>query len=600
MTFFDFLTMLGGLAFFLYGMDMLSDALTAISGSKLKTIMTDLTSNKLKAVLLGAGVTALIQSSSATTVIVVSLVNSGVMTLSQAVGVIMGANIGTTMTAWILSLASLSSSNFFVQMLNPKSFSPILAIVGVFMLMSKPSEKKVEISKLMIGFAILMFGMNTMSGAVKPLANSPFFAHLMTLFSNPILGIMVGAIITAVIQSSSASVGILQSVSTTGLVTFGTAMPIIFGQNIGTCATAMISAIGAKPNGKRTAIIHLMFNLIGTIIFSILFYTINAVRPFAFMAGPINAMGIAAVHTTFNLFATALLLPHSERLVKLAYQILPIKEEERDEDIEPLQSLDDRLLDTPSIALAQSHELTLQMFEIARKGLAIAITLLTNFDKGGFEKVERYEDKVNAYQDRLGKYLADLSARSFVDDDSQKLNILIQSLDDIERISDHAVNIAKAASAANEEGYAFSQQAKGELAVYTQAVLDLVEKAYKVLETLDEDQAFLIEPFEEVIDELSDKMQRRHIKRVRKNQCSIEMGFVLSELINNLERIADHCSNIGVAVITTKNDTFETHSYLETLLKEDASFQKEFKSKRAEYALPKQESKLETESTCEA
>ncbi|MDO5689791.1 MAG: Na/Pi cotransporter family protein [Tissierellia bacterium] len=586
MTFFDFLTLIGGLALFLYGMDTMSTSLNNISGSQMKAIMTDLTSNRLKAVLLGAAVTALVQSSSGTTVIVVGLVNSAVMTLSQAVGVIMGANVGTTMTAWLLSLTSLSSENFFVQLLKPTSFSPVLAMVGVVMQMVAKSEKKIEIGRVMLGFAVLMFGMETMSAAMEPLAESPEFGKTLLLFSNPVLGILAGTIVTAVIQSSSASVGILQSLAATGIVTYSTAMPIIFGQNIGTCATALLSTIGAKRNAKRAAIIHLLFNMIGTVLFSAVFYLINYLRPFSFMSEYINAVGIAIIHTTFNILTTIVLLPQAKRLEELAIRLIPFTQEDYEERDEEFQKLDDRLLETPSIALSQTFDLSVAMLEYAREALFLSVSLVDAYDQKKYQRVRSLESRVDRYEDRLGSYLVHIGNRTLIEKDSKKLNIILHSLNDIERIADHAKNISEAANEMQEKQFIFSQQAREELRVYGQAVLDMVDKTIEIYIDDDVIGASRIEPLEDVIDYLNDEMKLRHVKRIRKGTCSIELGFVLMEITTSLERVADHCSNIAVSIITVNTDTFESHQYLNKVAKDDEAFLKEYRFNREKYKLP--------------
>lgn len=586
MNFFNILSLIGGLALFLYGMDTMTNSLSNVSGSQMKAIMKNLTSNKLKGVALGAGITALIQSSSGTTVIVVGLVNSGIMTLKQAVSVIMGANVGTTMTAWILSLTSLSSDNFVVQMMKPSSFSPILAMIGVIFLITSHSERRTEIGKVLLGFAVLMYGMEAMSDSMKPLADMPGFADILLIFSNPILGVLAGAAITALVQSSSASVGILQSLAATGLVNYSVALPIIMGQNIGTCATALISTIGAKRNARRAAVIHLMFNLFGTIIFMVLFYLVNTVRPFPFMSASINPVGIAIVHTTMNVLTTLVLLPLSNYLVTLAIKVIPLTQEDMEERDEEFQRLDDRLLENPSIALQQSFELSVQMFGFARDALKLSIDLVDEFNKEKFQRVRSLENKVDRYEDKLGTYMVKISAKTLIDKDARLQSILLQSIGDFERIADHARNIAESAREMDEKQVEFSEQARSELRVFTAATFDLVERTIEVYETNDVVMAASVEPFEEVIDYMNDEMKVRHVDRIRDGTCSIELGFILSDITTSLERIADHCSNIAVSVITVNTQTYESHSYMDHVRKDSEIFLKEYRANREKYKLP--------------
>lgn len=586
MNFFNILSLIGGLALFLYGMDTMTNSLSNISGSQMKAIMKNLTSNKFKGVALGAGITALIQSSSGTTVIVVGLVNSGIMTLKQAVSVIMGANVGTTMTAWILSLTSLSSENFIVQMMKPSSFSPILAMIGVIFLITAHSERRTEIGKVLLGFAVLMYGMEAMSNSMKPLANMPGFGDILLVFSNPILGVIAGAAITALVQSSSASVGILQSLAATGLVNYAVALPIIMGQNIGTCATALISTIGAKRNARRAAIIHLMFNLFGTIIFMVLFYLVNAIRPFPFMSASINPVGIAIVHTTMNVLTTMVLLPLSNYLVTLAIKLIPLTQEDIEERDEEFQRLDDRLLENPSIALQQSFELSVQMFGFARDALKYSIDLVDEFDREKFQRVRSLENKVDRYEDKLGTYMVKISAKTLIDKDARLQSILLQSIGDFERIADHARNIAESAREMDEKQVEFSEQARSELRVFTAATFDLVQRTIEVYETNDVVLAASVEPFEEVIDYMNDEMKIRHVDRIREGTCSIELGFILSDITTSLERIADHCSNIAVSVITVNTQTYESHSYMDHVRKDSEIFLKEYRANREKYKLP--------------
>lgn len=589
MDFFGLLEMIGGLALFLYGMEVMGSGLSKASGGRLEQILEKLTSNKMKAVLLGAGVTAVIQSSSATTVMVVGFVNSGIMKLSQAVGIIMGANIGTTATSWILSLSGIEGDSFFVRLLKPTSFSPLFAIVGIAFVMFSKKEQLKNIGNILVGFAVLMFGMETMSGAVKPLAEVPEFTSILTAFSNPILGLLAGAILTAIIQSSSASVGILQALCITGTVSYATAIPIIMGQNIGTCITAMLSSIGASRNAKRAALIHLYFNVIGTALFMVFFYAIHAVVSFTFMEEAANAAGIAVMHTAFNVFATSVLLPFAMILEKLACLTIRDKEGELTEAIkrDGIQILDPRFLSTPGFALEQCRTASIEMAGYAREALFTAMELLVKYNQDQAIRVSQLEDRVDKYEDELGTYLVKLSGKTLSEKDSHTLSFLLHNIGDFERISDHAINIMKAAEEMAEKGLSFSSKATGELAVFTEAVKDIVNTSFLVFQEEDEQLAKKIEPLEEVIDALNVEVKKRHIKRLRKGKCTIEMGFVLSDVTTSYERVADHCSNIAVSLLEIHEDGFETHQYMNTLKAEDnREFTENVKRFQQRYLLP--------------
>ena len=586
MDFFSILTLLGGLAMFLYGMQVMGDGLAKVSGGKLERILENLTSSPIKAVLLGAAVTAIIQSSSATTVMVVGFVNSGIMRLSQAVGVIMGANIGTTATSWILSLAGIESENFFIRLLKPTSFAPILALIGIVLLMFVKNQKKKDIGMIMIGFAVLMFGMESMSGAVKPLADVPEFTNIMTAFSNPLFGVLAGTILTAIIQSSSASVGILQALCMTGAVPYTVALPIIMGQNIGTCVTALLSAIGANKNAKRAAMVHLYFNLIGTAIFMAGFYAINAVIGFSFFSDAANPAGIATLHSTFNITATIILLPFSRVLEKLA--CLTIKDKKEDvavsaEDKE-FMILESRFLEKPAFALEQSRNAARNMANDSHKALFTAMKLIDNYSEEQAACVEAMESKVDRYEDELGTYLVKLSHKDLSEADSHSLSIMLHCIGDFERISDHAVNLMESAQELAKKGLHFSDKAKAELKILENAVHDVVDTAYEVFDKQDVSLAEKIELLEEVVDELSKEVKRRHVQRLRTGECTIEMGFILSDITTSLERIADHCSNIGVCVTQVREDLYDTHSHLDTV--KDSSFYHELEEVREKYQLP--------------
>lgn len=590
MDIFDILTMVGGLALFLYGMQVMGDGLKKASGGKLEMILEKLTSNKMMAVLLGAGVTALIQSSSATTVMVVGFVNSGIMKLSQAVGVILGANVGATLTAWLLSLTGVEGSNFFLQLLKPSSFSPILAIVGVIILAMSKRERQKDVASIMIGFAVLMFGMETMSGAVAPLADMPEFTHILLVFSNPVLGMLVGLVITAVIQSSGASIGILQALCVSGLVNYSTAIPIIMGQNVGTCVTAILSSMGAGKNARRAALIHLYYNIIKTVAFMVVFYTLHGIFNFSFMDKPIPALGVAFIHTAFNIVAVIIMFPISFILEKLAYMTIPESEEELEEK-EPakreIQILDARFLNTPGLALEHCKNAAVDMANYAREALFMAIELLDHYSEKKAAKVIELEDLVDHYEDGLGAYLVKLSSKHLTQKDSQELSVLLHCIGDFERISDHAINVMESTKEMYDKKLYFSKKAQEEVDIFTEAVKDIVNTSVQVFRQEDLQLAGKVEPLEEVIDYLNVEVKRRHIKRLRKGKCTIEMGFVLSDLSTNYERVADHCSNIAICLLQLNEETFGTHEYQDSLVKkDDAEFAQEVKHLREQYKLP--------------
>lgn len=589
MSFFDVLTMIGGLALFLYGMNLLGDGLSQASGGRLERILEKLTDNPLKAVLVGAGVTAVIQSSSATTVMVVGFVNSGIMKLEQAVGIIMGANIGTTITSWILGLTGIDSSAFLVQMLKPTSFSPILAIIGVGILLFSHKEKRKQAATILVGFAILMFGMDTMSSAVKPLADVPEFTNILTRFSNPVLGMLAGTMLTAVIQSSSASVGILQALCMTGAVSYGAAVPIIMGQNIGTCVTAMISGVGASKNARRAALVHLYFNIIGTVLFMVVFYALHAVTPFAFLADAATPFGIAAVHSVFNVAATVCLLPFSKGLVRLACLTISDAEEgtEKNEEEQCLHLLDARFLDTPSYAVEQSRNVAVSMAALAEESMNLSMELLREYQPEKAERVMELESRVDRFEDELGSYLVKLSSRNLSERDSHTLNTILHCIGDFERISDHARNIKEAAQEMSLKKLAFSEKAQAELLVFQRAIHDILKLTMLSFQEEDLSLAKQVEPLEEVIDGLNLEIKSRHVKRLRKGKCTIELGFILSDITTNFERVSDHCSNIAVCLLEVSEDEFDTHAYLDELKQQNnMDFQGKVMAYRERYVLP--------------
>ena len=590
MDVFGVLTMIGGLALFLYGMNLMGEGLSKASGGRLEKILERLTSSPLIAVLLGAGVTAIIQSSSATTVMVVGFVNSGVMKLSQAIGIIMGANIGTTVTSWILSLSGIESSNFLVQLLKPSSFSPILAIIGVGFLLFSKKESRKNVAMIMVGFAILMFGMDTMSAAVKPLADVPEFTGILTAFSQPILGLLAGLILTAITQSSSASVGILQALCLTGAVSYGTTLPIIMGQNIGTCVTAILSSIGASKNAKRAALVHLYFNIIGTAIFMLVFYMVNFFVQFSFLAESASPAGIAVIHSVFNVTATCILLPFSKVLEKLACLTIPDGEQE-EQALSPgdkdFKLLDARFLETPGFAVGQCRQVALNMAELTKEAIFTSMELVHNYEEKKAERVVFLENEIDRYEDQLGTYLVKLGQKQLSEKDNHTLSIILHCLSDFERMSDHAVSVKKAAEEKDKKNLAFSKKAMEELEVYTQAVKETVEVAFKVFAEEDSSDAYQVEPLEEVVDYLKAELKQRHIKRLQKGKCTIEMGFVHTDIITSYERITDHCSNIAVCVKEVTEDHYETHSYLEEMKSgENEEFRRSYKELKKKYVLP--------------
>ena len=585
MTIFNVFSLFGGLALFLFGMDIMGKALEKQAGGQLQKILSKLTDNPLKGFFLGLCVTAVIQSSSATTVMVVGFVNSGIMELHQAIGVIMGSNVGTTVTSWILGLSGLQGDSFWIQMLKPTSFSPVLAFLGILLYMGK-SEKRQGVGTIMIGFAVLMTGMTTMSQAVAPLQNEAWFTNLFVRFSNPLLGVLVGTIVTGIIQSSSASVGILQALSSTGVITFGSAIPIIMGQNIGTCVTALLSSVGANKNARRAAMVHLYFNIIGVALFLTVFYGLNAVLHFTFVNDIVTAWGIAVVHSIFNLTATAVLLPFANILEKLAIATIP-----DDAQKESFALLDERLLNTPAMAVERARSATAEMAELARTGVIQAMSLTHKWDDALAQKVRDEEEKVDHYEDALGTYLVKLSGRELSHADSQSVNTLLHTISDFERISDHSVNLLESAEEMHTKDVHFSNDAREELQVLEDAVQDTLNRTTDAFRKGDLHLAGKVEPLEQVVDELVRAIKARHIARLQAGSCSIEYGFILDDLLTNYERVCDHCSNVAVAQIEVAQDSFDTHAYLNDLKsghdsKESEQFQRRLDRYRERYLFP--------------
>lgn len=590
MDFFDILTMVGGLALFLYGMQTLGDGLSKASGGRMERILEKLTSSKIKAVLLGAAVTAVIQSSSAATVMVVGFVNSGIMKLSQAVGVIMGANIGTTVTSWLLSLSGIESGNFWIRLLKPSSFAPVLAIVGVFLLLFSGSGKKKNLAQIFVGFAVLMFGMETMSDAVKPLAEVPEVKNLFVLFSSPVPGLLAGVFLTALLQSSSASIGILQALCAAGAITYGSAVPIIMGQNIGTCVTALLSSVGTSPNARRAAVVHLYFNLIGTVVFMTLFYILHAAVDFSFMEQPAEAYGIAVVHSVFNIFAACLLLPFADGLEKLAY--LTVKRD-ASENIKPrhveadAKMLDSRFLDKPSLAMDQCRRVASHMAVTARESYMRTLDLLHQFDEDKAEEIGRMEEDTDRYEDMIGTYLLKLGGQRLSEKDSRTLMLFLESIGDFERISDHAAGIMEAYREMWEKEKKFSNKARVELDIFARAVANMMEMTLEIFDREDAALALEIQPLSQVIAELGAEVRTRHIRRLRKGKCTIEMGFLLADIVTGCERIAAHCSHIAVSVIEVREESLEIHGCMSAMRGNKTEEQRQlYQGFKGKYVLP--------------
>ena len=590
MDIFDVLSMVGGLALFLYGMHIMGDALAKMSGGKLEKVLERLTSNKWSAVLLGAGVTAVIQSSGATTVMVVGFVNSGIMKLNQAVGIIMGANIGTTATSWLLSLSGIDGGSFFLQMLKPTSFTPILAVVGAILVVFCKSEKKHNIGTILLGFAILMYGMTAMSSAVEPLKDVPQFTQILTKFENPLLGVIAGFALTTIMQSSSVSVGILQALCSTGAVSYALALPIIMGQNIGSCTTAMISSVGASKDAKRAAAVHFYFNVIGTVVFMLVFYISNAFVHYAFLPQAANEVGIATIHSIFNIAATIVLLPLSGFLEFLAVKTIKDDDEEEDElskHDKVLQLLDPVFLERPGFAIMQCQKVASAMAELSMKSVGRAVGLLTAYDEEIAERIRKEEDTVDKYEDQLGTYLLRLSTKDLSKEDGHRLSLMLHSLGDIERISDLAVNILLAVEQMHKKELIFSKKAMDELAVYSKALKDILTMTVNAFEQNDRYKAALVQPLEELMDDMNKELKKRHVKRLRKGKCTIELGLSLSDISDTYERISDHCSNIATCVIQVEDDELDAHEHRKEVKEQDAKwYDEQYRAYEQKYALP--------------
>ncbi|MBO5262248.1 MAG: Na/Pi cotransporter family protein [Clostridia bacterium] len=589
MDFFNILALVGGLCLFMFGMNIMGQALERAAGGKLQSLLAKITSNKAAGFLTGLGVTAVIQSSSATTVMVVGFVNSGLMSLKQAINVIMGANVGTTVTAWIISLSGIEGDAWFIKIFKPDSFTPILALIGLIMYMACKSSKKKDVGTIFLGFTTLMFGMSAMSDAVSGLKDVPAFTNLFTFFTGdtlgffgPILAVLAGAVLTAIIQSSSASVGILQALSTTGAISNGAAMPIIMGQNIGTCVTALLSSAGANKNGKRTAIVHLFFNIFGTCIMLIVFYIIQLIPAIdLFFGKSTNGFQIAILHTIFNVVCTAVLLPASSLLEKIAYKLI---KDDMVEEEEP--QLDERLLNTPVVALGVCHDATVTMAKDAIDAYALSFSVLNSYDKGKADLIRKAEDKTDHYEDVIGTYLVKLSSHQIGDKASDEASMLLRLIGDFERISDHSVNIVESAEELLDKGLEFSDDAKAELNVLTNSVSEILSLALKAFTEKDLETARRIEPLEEVVDDLKEHLRARHIYRLQEGRCSIAAGFVWSDILTNLERTADHCSNIAACIIDTSNDNLNLHQSVREMKADHGEYQALYINYSKKYALP--------------
>ena len=579
MDIFSAFTLLGGLALFLYGMHVMSSGLEKVAGGKLESVLRKMTSNPVLSLCLGAGITIAIQSSSALTVMLVGLVNSGVMQFGQTIYVLMGSNIGTTLTAWILSLSGIDSDVFWINLLKPSSFSPILAVVGVILIMVSKSDRKVSIGNILVGFAVLMFGMGFMSDAMAPLSEMPEFQSLLTVFSNPILAVLIGAVFTGIIQSSAASVGILQTLAGTGSVTYAMAIPIIMGQNIGTCVTALLSGIGVSKNAKKVAVVHLTFNIAGTVICFIPFLIANYLLDLSSMY--ITPFAIAAAHTIFNVTTTVILAPFARLLEKFANFVL-----KSDNDVTADVHLDERLLTVPAFAVAKAMDTTCEMAAVSKSAVTDAITLFDGFSEKRAEEIRAVESKLDRYEDRLGTYLVRLFSSDVDEAGNKKIELMLHTVSDFERIGDHASNMVKLAEELHNKRIDFSAEARSELRVLFDALTEILEITVDAFEKNDTRKASRVEPLEQVIDSVIGEMKMRHISRLKNGNCSVEMGYILTDLLNNCERISDHCSNVAVAMIESQHGTFETHSYLDMVKNQsDGSFYDMYNSYLSKYSL---------------
>ncbi len=596
MTIFSIISMLGGLAFFLFGMHIMSGNLEKVAGGKLESILKQLTSNPLKSLVLGAAITVAIQSSSALTVMLVGLVNSGIMELAQTVGVLMGSNIGTTLTAWILSLSGIQTDNIFISLLKPENFSPIIGLIGVILIMAGKTSRQKNLGTIFSGFAVLMYGMQIMSDSVAPLADMPEFTHLLIAFDNPFLGVIIGAIFTGIIQSSAASVGVLQALSLTGAISYGMAIPIVMGQNIGTCVTALLTSIGVNRNAKRVSMIHVCFNVFGTVFGLIIYFFCRSILQLDFFSQAITPFAIAAFHSIFNVVTTFLLLPFSNRLVQFAEYLIPTSEEESEKVL-----LDERLLVSPGLAVQQSYEKTSDMADLAYKTFETALSLFDNFSEETLQKVRDMEDCLDYYEDVLNSYLIQLSSRDLTSHDNNAISEMMHCITDFERIGDHSIGIAKIAVTLQEKNLHFSKAARKELNVLNQAVLNILSSTVENFREQDLEAMASIEPLEHVIDRLTKKIRERHIERLRSGECDGELGIVLTDYLTNCSRVSDHCSNVAACAIQSQNSAYDVHEYLNSIRdQDDSSFAEEYEQFKAQYRLKEYSSHIPMEEETEA
>ena len=582
MDIFSLIMVAGGLAFFLYGMSIMSTGLERMAGGKLEKLLKSMTDNVFKSLLLGAGITIAIQSSSATTVMLVGLVNSGIMTIEQPVGIIMGSNVGPTLTAWLLSLVGLESSNMFLKLLKPENFSLIFALIGILLIMTSKKQKKKSIGSILIGFAILMYGMKLMSDAVAPLADMPEFAQVLTAFRNPLIGVLIGALVTGIIQSSAASVGILQALALTGTITYGMAIPIIMGQNIGTCVTSLISSIGVNKNAKKVSVVHISFNLIGTVVFMIIYSVCRGLLEVSLLESPINSFGIAVVHSIFNIGTTVILVPFNKLLVLIADFVIPGNGEDEESTI----ILDERLLATPSIAISEANSAAAEMARIAKSEIIRALDIMVKYDEDKAEEIVHLENRLDSYEDAVGSYMVKLNGTQLSEADSLESNKILYAIGDFERLGDHGVNIMYSIRKAYEANLEFTDDAKEEIAVLVDAVKEIVYLATQAYIGNNIETAICVEPLEQVIDNIVFSMKSRHMVRLKEGKCSIDMGFILQDILLNCSRISDHCSNIAAAVIEIyERHSYDTHKYLNTVKSGDKIFDNLFEDYSEKYSI---------------
>lgn len=584
MTIYSIFTLVGGLAFFLFGMNVMSGNLEKVAGGKLESSLKKMTSNRFKALALGAIITIAIQSSSALTVMLVGLVNSGIMELSQTVGVIMGSNIGTTLTAWILSMSGIKSDNFLISMLKPENFSPIIALIGVIMIMMAKKQQKKDVGRILAGFAVLMFGMELMKDAVSPLADSPSFSHVLTAFSNPFLGVAIGAGFTGIIQSSAASVGVLQALAMTGSISTGMAIPIIMGQNIGTCVTSLLSSIGVNKNAKRVAVIHISFNLIGTAVCLVIYFIVHFAFHPAFLDRPIDPVGIAGFHSIFNIFTTAILLPFSKQLVKIAHFV--IRDKEENSSSEETVLLDERLLLSPGMAVSRARDITNEMARLSSEAFSASMTLFDQYDEKAADLIYKNEDMLDKYEDALGTFLIRLSSRDVTTQDNNAINEMLHCINDFERIGDHSINMAEGAQKMRDQKISFSEGGYREIHTMFQALQEIVSTTCDCYIHDDTDRAQTIEPLKEVIDDMTKEIKDRHVVRLQRGICPAELSIIVPDMITNCERVSDHCSNIAVCIVQTRNSAYEKHGYLRDLKSNSSTeFLSEFETYSKKYRL---------------